>query len=416
LRSDLAADPRSWLAESIYAALVLENQARCRPPLRDSQIDTIAESISSYPPSEINLNRLAAIKQVPELIDVRADQIQARLIQWLWRNWIPLGKLVVVDGDPGLGKSTMLVDLAARLSRGRPMPDQSPAPQISVLMATSEDGLEDTVVPRLMAAEADLSRITCIKEIRTGTGRRPLTLPADIPILQQRIRDRNVKLFIIDPLMSFLGTAVDSCKDQDVRGCLHQLGNLAEEEGCTILFLRHLNKATGGKAIYRGGGSIGIIAAARVGMIVAQDPNDDRGSILACSKNNVAEKPRSLKFQLDPTHHQVCRVAWTGTSDCEADDLLNAANTPEEKTANNEAVEFLRNYLSEGPQPGKSILRDAKAQGIPEFAIRKAGTILKVQTYRDGFGKQQIGYWHLPETGPSQTNPQPSEQDEEQAA
>ena len=165
-------------------------------------------------------------------------------------------------------------------------------------MATAEDGLEDTVGPRLRAAGADGSKICIFKEVEDNGERRPLTIPEDIPRIQERIRANNAKLFIIDPFMAFLGGGVDSSKDHDIRRCLHKLANVAEEEGCTFLLLRHLNKTAGTKSDLSGRRQHRDYRAARVKILVAEDPDDPKGRILVCTKNNVAQMPTSLKFYL----------------------------------------------------------------------------------------------------------------------
>src|SRR4029079_8173039 len=171
-------------------------------------------------------------------------------------------------GDPGLGKSSLTLDMAARISTGRPMPGALDAqrPPADVVLLSAEDGLADTVRPRLEAAGADLTRIFAMDAVPTGPGRpgRPPVFPDDVGWLHDLIVMKGVRFVIIDPLMAFLGLSVNAMNDQNVRRALFPLSRLAETTGAVILVVRHLNKNTQGSALYRGGGSIGIIGAARI--------------------------------------------------------------------------------------------------------------------------------------------------------
>jgi RecA-family ATPase len=234
------------------------------------------------------------------------NRVEKDVVHWVWKNWIPLKKLTVLDGDPGLGKSTLLLDIAARLSRGAPMPDDSTGCGGSALLLTAEDGLDDTVRPRLEAANADLERIVCLRWIGEGLEQRPPAIPDDVPALEQLCLEENVRLVVIDPLVAFLANSVDTASDQNVRRVLHLLARVAERCNCAVVLLRHLNKGSSAKAIYRGGGSIGIIGAARSGLLVAADPGRPEGRVLAVTKSNLARPPQSLGFRLRETPLGCC--------------------------------------------------------------------------------------------------------------
>ena len=215
----------------------------------------LSELVSIEPPERYNL--------------VRASEVVPETMTWLWEGYIPAGKITLVDGDPGEGKSTLTLDIAARVSRGGPMPDRSAGGSGTVLIMSAEDGVADTIVPRLSAAGANLRRVHILTEVRgvSDDGKivtRPVELPGDLPIVERIIREHRVVLVVIDPLMAYLSGTVNSFRDQDVRRALHPLAQLAETTGATFVVVRHLNKSAGGKAMYRGGGSIGIGGAARV--------------------------------------------------------------------------------------------------------------------------------------------------------
>ena len=198
------------------------------------------------PPDAAALVSLGAVEPAP--------------VRWLWPGYIPLGKLTVLDGDPALGKSTLLLDLAARVSTGAPMPDGSPGLHASVCLLSAEDALADTIRPRLAAAGADLARVHALTAVHgpAGQGSRPPVIPRDLPLLRRTLQETHSRLLLIDPLMAYLGRGVDSSRDQDVRRCLHLLSDVAHEAPCAMLLLRHLSKASIRRALYRGGGSIGV--------------------------------------------------------------------------------------------------------------------------------------------------------------
>ena len=245
--------------------------------------------------------------QLPHEIEptlVRMSTVKSKRLRWLWCGWLPLGKLVVLDGDPNLGKSLLTLDLAARLSRGDKMPDGSRGDiegPMQIVMLTVEDDPEDTIKPRLDAAGADATRILLMPTVReppvrnkTPWGRERLPSVGDIDALRKAIDQTGARLVIIDPLMAFLPG--DAHRDQEVRQALSPLTALAAELGVAVLVVRHLNKSGGSNALYRGGGSIGIIGAARVGAVVAPDPDDPTGErrVLAITKCNLASEPKRV--------------------------------------------------------------------------------------------------------------------------
>ena len=214
---------------------------------------------------------------------VSLADVQAERIDWLWDGYLPLGKVVVLDGDPGVGKSTVSLDIAARTSTGSPMPDGSAGVKGTVLILSAEDGLADTIRPRLDAAGADPARVIAITEMTYATAdgpmSRPVTIPGDLAVIEQIVAEHDVRLVVVDVLMAYLSGDVNAHRDQDVRRALHILSGLAERTRCCVIVLRHLNKSGGSNAIYRGGGSIGIIGAARAGFMCGRDPDDETGQL-----------------------------------------------------------------------------------------------------------------------------------------
>ncbi|HEV3116195.1 MAG TPA: AAA family ATPase [Gemmataceae bacterium] len=377
-----AAPLPKWILDELLATKARE------PPPTPPGPQTV-----SPPPPERSTDRESA----PRIIVL--DEVQTSAARWLWPGWIPLGKLTVLDGDPGLGKSTLLLDLAARVTRGLAMPDGSAGMSGGVTLLTAEDSLGDTVRPRLEAAGADLARVRSLSAVGDADGGdRPPTIPRDIDILRRMIQETGSRLLILDPFLAYLSGGVDGCNEQDVRRCLHRLAELAEATGCAVVLLRHLNKLSGGKAIYRGAGSIGIIAAARSGLLVARDPDSEDHRVLACTKSNLTAMPVSLRFFLEGAAQSVCRLIWHGNSLYQADELIAQTEAIEERCLVNDAARFLSGLLSEGPVSAEECLRQARAVGIREKTLRRAKSRLRIRSIRDGDGVLSHWLWGLPTT------------------
>ena len=342
-------------------------------------------------------------------LSVSLADVIPEVVRWLWPGRLPLGKLVVTDGDPGLGKSTMLLDLAARVTKGLRMPDgaASECGPAGVVLLTAEDGLGDTVRPRLEAAGANLALVRALNAVmeletkRQGDEEvtrqvpRPPTI-ADLADIEAEAELVKARLIIIDPLMAYLPGRVDSHRDQDIRRVLAPLAALAEKTGATIIVVRHLNKMSGSSAIYRGGGSIGIIGAARLGLLVAKDPDDQSRRILAVSKSNLAIESPALMFRLEDNGAGVARVAWLGESTHSAAALLTQPASEDERSALDEASDFLLQELGQSERLAVEIERAARQASIQPTTLRRARVKLGVLWRREGFGPGSRVFWALP--------------------
>ncbi|MBM4255919.1 MAG: AAA family ATPase [Deltaproteobacteria bacterium] len=336
--------------------------------------------------------RLKAVK-----LTCLAD-VEPRPLRWLWRDRIPLGKLTMLDGDPGLGKSLITIDVAARVSTHRPMPDETlsdlgePA---SVVLLSAEDDTADTIQPRLAAAGADMARIRKMDAIIHGDDE---SLPSlgDCSLIPDALQEYGAKLLIIDPLMAYLPSEVNSFRDQDIRRILAPLAKIAAETGAAVVIIRHLNKSPGGNALYRGGGSIGIIGAARSGLLVAPDPDDSERKILAVTKSNLAKIPAALAYRIQENSDKVSFLTWEGPTNHTATSLLATPFDGEGHSSLEEAKHFLREVLADGPVAAKEVEKQANQASISYATLRRAKAALQIKAEkRGGFfgGKKESQQW-----------------------
>lgn len=330
-------------------------------------------------------------------IIIELANVTPERVEWLWERRIPRAKVSLIDGDPGLGKTVMLCDLAARVTTGRPMPDGTTGVVGGVVIMTAEDGLADTVRPRLEAAGADLSRVVALDAMAGPAGERLPEIPRDLGALREAMTRVGAVLVVVDPLMAFLGADTNAHRDQDVRRALAPLARLAEETGAAVVAIRHLNKGSGGQALYRGGGSIGIVGAARSALLVARHPEDDERRVLAPLKSNLGAAPPALAFKLTEAANGAVVIDWQGEVALSAAELLEVPTGAEDRRAGDEAREWLGSLLLNGPVPAKDVTRQAKADGISEATLRRAKKTLGVRSRRTGFGPGSVVVWTLPE-------------------
>jgi RecA-family ATPase len=231
---------------------------------------------------------------------IRASDVRPTHVDWLWPNRVAMRAVTLLVGEPGVGKSLWSAHLAARLSRG-----ELGAGWSATLMSSAEDSLATTVIPRLeaQAAGADLNRVFFATQWRDG-GARPLTLPDEVGELEERVRQYQARLIIIDPLMARLARQVNSWHDQSVRSALAPLQQLADTNECAVLVIAHLNKGQNTHALQRIGGSIGLAAAARSVLLLGRDPDDPKGErgsqrVLAHVKSNLGPHDPSLRYTIE---------------------------------------------------------------------------------------------------------------------
>ena len=318
------------------------------------------------------------------------SDVEPEEVEWLWPDRIPRGKFSIIAGDPGLGKSFLTLDLAARVSTGRELPDGSPGVKGTVVLLSAEDGLADTIRPRLDALGADVSAVHCLEAVRDADGEHPFSLSRDLPALEQAIEMTGAMLVAIDPFSAYLGGGTDSYKDSEVRRVLAPLAKLAERLGVAIVGVIHLSKSADRKAIHRALGSVAFTAAARSSLGVAKDPEDEQRRFLVTIKCNLAPEAPALAYRLVDG-----RVEWEPDPVCglSADELLGANGREDE---GQDAKAFLREELSDGPVSGEDLIRAGRKNGIAEITLRRTKKRLEIESTKIGFGPEGKWMWSLP--------------------
>ncbi len=369
------------------------------PDAPDGSKQGVDDYLASGAGTVRDLERMAQdrLREIGAPVGTLLSEVEPEHVEWLWPGRIPLGKLTVVDGDPGLGKSAMTLDIAARVSAGLELPDGERCEPAGVVLMSAEDGLADTIRPRLDAAGADTKRILALTtKTDSQNTEQMISIPEDLSLIEHEIKRVGARLVVVDPLMAFLSGDTNSHRDQDVRRALAPLAALAQRTGAAVLIVRHLNKTSGGNTLYRGGGSIGIIGAARSGLVVAEDPEDSERRILAHNKQNLGKPSASLVFTIETAPNGAARVLWCGQSELNASQILRAPIDEEEKSALSEATEFLRDELQDGPMAAKQVKKNARDADISERTLKRAKADLRVKSTKEGDGSWT---WSLPPSG-----------------
>jgi putative DNA primase/helicase len=350
----------------------------------------------------------AAHQVGPELVIERASDILVKPVEWLWPGRIAIGKLTLLAGEAGLGKSQVVTAMAAAITTGGRWPcDEGTAPLGSVIFLSAEDSAADTVVPRLMAADANRQHVHLLRAVKTddGKGRRTFNLQSDLDLLASKIAEfGNVRMVCIDPISSYLGPKVDSHVNAAVRGALEPIGEMADRLRVAIVAITHPPKGTGTAAINRFIGSIAFVAAARAAFMVARDADDEVRRLFLPVKNNLAPVGKGLAFRLEqclvgePGASVVTSsVVWDhGHVETTADQALQAADEcigsgPKPRE---EGMEFLRELLASGPMLAAKIKAEVTDAGLSWMTVKRAKKLLGVRTYKLGMTDGWL--WELP--------------------
>lgn len=318
-------------------------------------------------------------EQKIELKMINMADVMASQVNWLWYPFIPYGKLTIIQGDPGDGKSTLILNIAARLSKGEGLDEEmTPMEPMNVIYQTAEDGLADTVKPRLEHAGADCSRISIIDESEKSVSMVDERLEAAI------VRQK-VKLLILDPIQAYLGGGTDMNRANEARDMTKKLGALAEKTGCAIVLIGHMNKAGGNKAAYRGMGSIDFFAVARSVILVGRIEGQDNMRAVIQIKNNLAAFGHSKAFEL-------CNEGfrWIGDYEITADEVLGGIAPKGNKLE--QAKQLLRDLSNENEMLlSADIIELAKQAGLSKRTMETAKSELGINAKK----VNNSWYWNL---------------------
>jgi hypothetical protein len=376
--------------------------------LLDRALERIDAAIASRPPAGPALSE--AMPRDVSLI--RASDLEPEPITWLWHGWLAAGKMHILAGAPGTGKTTIALSLAATMTSGGRWPDGTRAEPGNVIVWSGEDDARDTLVPRLALMGADLSRVFFIGDILENGERRAFDPARDIEALRRKLADvGNVWLLVIDPIVS--AVSGDSHKNAEVRRGLQPLADLARAARCALLGITHFTKGTTGhEPLERLNGSVAFAALARIVLVAAKRKEEGEGGrtvrVLCRAKSNLGPDDGGFEYDLHQaelkTHPGVIStaVAWGSAIEGTARELLaEAESDPDDEGGTlEEAKRFLADLLADGPLPVKSVKADAEGAGFSWATIRRAQKALGIEARKEGGafgGKGAVWKWHLPQ-------------------
>ncbi|MCL2337749.1 MAG: AAA family ATPase [Firmicutes bacterium] len=335
-------------------------------------------------------------KQVKKAAFVCLADIEPESVQWLWRPYIPKGKITLLEGDPAAGKTFIALAIATAVSTGAPFPDSNTgrpwerrAPG-TVIYLTAEDGIGDTLRPRLDAMGANVANVYAMTGTTDGEREDSFSF-SDLALLEGLAVTLQPQLIVVDPLQAFLGAGVDMHRANETRPILSKLAALAEHNGCAILLLRHLSKGGTTKAIYRGMGSIDFTAAARSVLLAGCDPQDQTIRALAHIKSSLAPTGRTQGYKLADGFF------WTGISEMTAGAMFGSEiATGERESKLDDAADWLRAQLNDGPQEKRDLEESAEIKGFSKRTLRRAAEELSIKSYKRPGEKNGPYVWELP--------------------
>ena len=407
-----AGDVSNWLAAggTVEGLWQLVEATPQWTPSEAPEASESARAQASAPPNDAH----------DSLESVCAADVTMRAIRWLWPNRFALGKLGIIGGLPDRGKGCITADIIARTTKGEEWPcGEGHAIKGNVILLTAEDDLEDTVIPRLMAAGADMKRVHIIRMVKTkGGGKRQFSLISDLVLLERKLNEiGGVVLVVIDPLSAYLGVnKMDSYRTTDVRGVLTPLADLTADQKIAMIGIMHFNKSTNvTNAMLRLSDSLAFVAASRHAYVVVDEPDGNR-RLFTKAKNNLATRDvKALAYTLEGisvgTDQEtqetiVAQVAWgLEHVDVTADQALAAeAGGKDEPTAKEANIEFLNSVLDDDPTRVEDIEREARSAGLlkadtpinKDKPFREAKKALGIKSYQPKGEKGAGWYWALP--------------------
>lgn len=305
------------------------------------------------------------------------DEIESKDVEWLWFPYIPYGKITIVQGDPGEGKTSLILNLIAIISNNNCLPCSNKKVKGITIYQNAEDDVADTIKPRLERYGANCNNVCFVNSYDYSN-------PFGEKGIENAIKETGAKLLVLDPIQSFLGESVDMNRANSIRPFMTKLSEVARNTGCAIVLIGHLNKNSSGKANYRGLGSIDILAAARSVLLVGRTSVNESIKVMAQQKNNLAPLGKSIAFKL----HEG-KVVWLGEQDISAEDVITGGSVKYSKLE--EAMEFLLDFLTEGAKPYKEIEEKFTDLQISKRTFMKAKAQLVVKSVKKADG----WYWEL---------------------
>lgn len=317
-------------------------------------------------------------KEEPCLKLIYMDQVEVEEIEWLFYPFIPYGKVIIIQGDPGEGKTTVVLQIIAKLTKGEAILSETSEGKseeigvepINVIYQTAEDGLGDTIKPRLLAAGADCSRVLVIDDQE-----QPLTM-VDAR-LEEAIIQTKARLVVLDPIQGFLGVGVDMHRANEIRPLMKRISVLAEKYQCAIILIGHMNKNSNGKSSYRGLGSIDFQAAARSVLIVGRVKDEPEIRVICHVKSSLAPEGDAIAFRLDKEKG----FHWIGKYDISVEDLLSGDGRGQKIRS---AKEFLKEILANGSMEQAKIAEEAEERGIKKKTLWNAKKELQIDSVKIG--------------------------------
>ena len=319
----------------------------------------------------------APISDTAAPVTVRLLDIVREEVSWMSLNRLARGKLHMMDGDPGVGKTFATHAIASGVTTGAPLFGEGERREpAKVLILSGEDGPGDTIRPRIEDMHGDLSRVMLLTAVRKGDGEeRQFSLIDDLAALEKVLSEGGYEVVIIDPINSYLGTDLDTNRDAALRSVLTPLAALAAKYNVAIILIRHLTKSSRDRPIYRGQGTIAYTAASRLAMIVGKNPDNERERVICWVKNNLGPEAPAIAFCLDDGQFR-----WLGETDVTASALVAPERGTEEHSALAEARAYLSEALADGQQPARDIEREAEGLGISKGTLRRAREALHIET------------------------------------
>jgi len=356
------------------------------PPEADEQAEWEPGSFDGPPPEEYTATLASGNGRAHPILRRLCD-VHAAPISWLWKPYLARGKLSLIQGDPEAGKTFVTLAVATAVVCGASICGDEPLRRGPVLLLTGEDGLEDTIVPRLKAMGADLSQIVALEgqmaRNHDGEEKEYSVTLQDLNVLEEAVREVQPAMAVIDPIQAFLGGEVDAHRANEVRPILTRFARLATAYDFAAVAVQHLNKTGGGHAIYRGLGSIDFVAAARSVLLAGRVGDGSRAVVQI--KNSLAPHGVSIGY----TIAEDTGFSWTGPSRVTAADIL----APEKPTAGAGAGAFLEVVLSEGPLPADEVIARAEEEGISRRTLYRARASIGVKSRQEG----RTSIWYLEE-------------------